>query len=166
MTLAAPNVADWRWTVDLACLVRIHHKISDHQHQAWYFTWGCALCYGRNLVLRNAKYAFCLLSTEHKRSASTKYHVMLVLDVCSGHELWVQMIVKCEICQPASRLHHQERGDWWVELSTVLHEVSQCPEKVLGVTTISRREIVLLSAKIIINTLVCIIFADISLWKH
>ena len=88
---------------------------------------------------------------------------MLELDVSCGHELWVQTIVKCEICQPASRLHHQERGDWRVELPTVLHEVSQCLEKVLGVTTISRREIVLLSAKIIINTLVCIIFADISL---
>ena len=37
---------------------------------------------------------------------------MLELGVCSGHELWVQIIVKCEICRQASRLHHQERGDW------------------------------------------------------
>ena len=34
---------------------------------------------------------------------------MLELGVCSGHELWVQIIVKCEICRQASRLHHQER---------------------------------------------------------
>ena len=37
---------------------------------------------------------------------------MMELGVCSGHELWVQIIVKCEICRQASRLHHQGRGDW------------------------------------------------------